>query len=127
MRCLPLAFAACLLCACDRPAAPTAQPSAAATSPLRGRLDAALAIAGGEARDAALRAVARDAADAGDAEVVIAAIGGMTAAGIRNSTAEACAATFAGRSDPKSAGDLSRLITSDEALDRVLKAIAEGR
>lgn len=93
---------------------------------LKGRLEAANGITNSTEKNAALKAVAEDAADAGAADVAAKAAEGITQSTTRNEVAEACARKLARRGDTSGAKAVAELITNTTKKNEVLGEIARG-
>src|SRR4051812_29857400 len=101
--------AAAMLSACDKPSAPAAP--VAELTPFQLRLDAALQISAGEARDEALGKLARDAAEARDVQVTRAAVQAIGSVEVKDRAAADCSLALAKYSEPKAANEVARMIT----------------
>ena len=104
----------------------TTTATAVEASPLAPRLEAAMQIASNDARDAALRKIALDAAKANDAAITKAVVGRILGDSLRERTAEEAALIFAQAGMHRTAKELAQLIASNDARDRTLSAIAKG-
>ena len=94
---------------------------------LVGRLNAALSVTSSSQRDDALKSVAEDAADAGAADIVKRAVGGITSSNNRDDAAYTCAIKLADRGDTQAASDVAKMITSSSKQNDALAKIAKGR
>jgi hypothetical protein len=125
---LSLALAAGSGCGGEAPAPPVAEPigKMPATSKFASRLEAAKAISFVEERDRALVEVARDAAAAGDSEVVTEALKKIGFIELRDDTAADCAAKLAKAGKESAAVAVAKTIQFVDRRDQVLRALAKG-
>ena len=93
---------------------------------LKGRLDAADALATPGKRVDALKKVAEDAADAGEADIAQKAVEKITIPGTKDELAAACALKIASRGDTKAAKALADLISTPGKKEKVMEKIAKG-
>lgn len=90
----------------DQAPAPEPHPVQTAEQ-LKSRLDAAAKIPVPDARDAAMKEVARDAATSSQADLCASAVGKIAAADVRKATADDCAATLAKAGDKPGAAKVT--------------------
>ncbi len=90
------------------------------------RIDAARAITNFSTRDAALSAIAIDAANELDVEHTIKALNMITNFSTRDNTAERCVTPFVNRDMVEEARNIANRITNFSIRDRTLARIAQG-
>jgi hypothetical protein len=103
-----------------------AQTASQNSSALAARLQAAKAITFTNERDAALGAVARDAAALGDGEITKAAIAGMTFVNEKDKAASDSALKLAAANQHAAATEVAKMITFTNLRDITLKKLATG-
>ena len=116
-----LVFAALLFAGCSdqrKPGAPHEQ--------LKGRLTAALAINDMNQRDAALKSVAQDAAEAAEGEIVKRAVYEIHDLPMLDEVAYACALRLVERGQAQAAADTAKLMRDASKQNEVLSRIAKG-
>jgi len=94
---------------------------------LHARLDACLTMTNLNARDEALKAVALDAAEIGEGEVVKGALGRFTSLNLKDEAASACALKLSAAGQDQAAVDVAKMMMSLDKRDDVLKKIAKGQ
>lgn len=97
-----------------------------AETPLKGRLEAALAITDPSSKNDALKSVALDAATAKNTEVVIAALQKISDPSLKNATAATCALKLAEQGETKEATATAAIISDPSQKNDVLSRIAKG-
>jgi len=118
-RVLALSLVLGLAAGCKKTAAPKAED-------MPPRLAAAMQINSTEEKDAALQAVALDAASLGLDGVVKQAVNFINTVSLRDETAGECALRLAHTRHVDAARDVAQMINSVELRDATLKKIAEG-
>jgi hypothetical protein len=93
--------------------------------PRNARLNAALAIAGTEAREAALRQLALDSTASHNGKLTKEVLEHITAVERKDTTAQMCALDLARQGDVAGAQSVAQLISSEERRDRTLAMIAQ--
>ena len=93
---------------------------------LPARLQAALQINSSSDRDAALKAVALDAAGLGTDDIAKRATGGIMASRLRDETASDCALALARAHKMAAAKDMAQMINASSLRDSTLKKLAEN-
>jgi hypothetical protein len=91
-----------------------------------GRIDAALAIFDFRAKDAALAAVAKEAASEGDVEAVKRCVDRIQDFGTHDAAAQAAAMNLAKAGKPQAATDVAKSIRDFGRKDQTLSALARG-
>jgi hypothetical protein len=91
------------------------------------RMKAALAMTTLNARDEALRSIALDASQSGDAEASRKAVTAMMQLDVRNRTASECALKLAGAGNLEEARGMAELILDLQLRDETLGKIAAGK
>ena len=97
-----------------------------AEGPLKGRLDAALAITDPSSKNVALKTIALDAAAANNSEVVKAALVKISEPSLKNATAASCALKLAAQGETKEATATAAIITDPSQRNDILSKIAKG-
>ncbi len=120
-RCVVILWFA-LIFGCGQDAKPKQTPEQ-----LKGRLDAAIGVTDPDKRNDALKAVAEDAAEAGDGEVAQAATEKITDPDRKNEVAATCALKLAKRGNTKAANSVAGLITDPDKKNQVLGKISKGQ
>jgi hypothetical protein len=116
-----LVFAVLSLAGCGHQRTPHAIPEQ-----LKGRLDAALAINDMNQRDAALKSVAQDAAEAAEGEIVKRAVYEIHDLPMMDKVAYACALRLVERGQAQAAADTAKLMRDASKQNEVLSRIAKG-
>ena len=111
-----------LVAGCKDPASTTTAPP----TEIQGRLDAALAMKGDTARHNALVKLAQDAAEAGDAYVVLKAIEAVDAGTARDNTCAICSEALARMGKTAEAMAVAKQISNETARNNTLSKITSG-
>ena len=98
----------------------------ATSEQLKGRLTAALAINDVNQRDAALKSVAQDAAEAAQGEIVTRAVYEINYSVTVDEVAYACALKLLERGQAQAAADVAKLMRTTSKQNEVLSRIAKG-
>jgi len=93
---------------------------------LAARLQAAMQISSSSDRDAALRAVALDAAGLRTDDIAKRATGGIMASSLRDETASDCALALARAHKMAAAKEMAQMISATSVRDGTLKKLAEN-
>ena len=93
---------------------------------LKGRLDAAMAMTNVADKCDALAAIAKDAVDANEGEIVKKALDQMTNVAQKNDAAYACALKLSDRGDSQRATEVAKMITNVSQRNEALSKIAKG-
>jgi hypothetical protein len=101
-------------------------PPPVTTEQLKGRLEAAEAINNVAKRNEVLQAVAEDAADAGDSEIVKRVLDKMNNVAQKNHLASSCALKLAERGKSQDAVEVAKTITNVAKKNETLGKIAKG-
>lgn len=94
---------------------------------LEERLDAALAITDANVRGSTLTVVAKDAAEAGNAEVVKKAVAGIPDTKVLDRAAQNCARKLADKGHHEAANEVAKMISDQKLRDNVLRILAAKR
>jgi len=94
---------------------------------LKGRLDAALSMSNLNQRDEALKAVAENAASAGQAELVKQALGKFTNLNVKDEVAAACALKLSAAGHAQEGVEVAKMMTNINMRDEALRKIAQGK
>jgi hypothetical protein len=115
----PLLCLAALFIGCDGAAKNTND-----VRSLEVRLDAALAINDGNTRGSTLTILARDAAEAGNGEIVKKAVAGIPEGKVHQNAAQSCALKLAEKGQHEAANEVAKMIADEKLRDNVLRSLS---